>query len=41
MNDFERDYGQYPLDTAQDYRTSGKPALQEEAAENEAFDPPC
>ena len=39
MNDFERDYGQDPLDTAQEYRTTGKPELKEEAAENDAFDP--
>lgn len=39
MNDFERDYGQDPLDTAQEYRVTGKPELTEEEAENEAFDP--
>src|SRR5688572_23815510 len=39
MNDFERDYGQAPLDTAQEYRTSGKPELKEEAAESDALDP--
>lgn len=39
MNDFERDYGQEPLDTAQEYRTTGKPELKEEEAENEVFDP--
>lgn len=39
MNDFERDYGQDPLDTAQEYRTSGKSELKEKEAENEAFDP--
>lgn len=39
MNDFERDYGQDPLDTAQEYRTTGKPDLAEDESKNEQFDP--
>jgi hypothetical protein len=39
MSDFERDYGQEPLDTSQEYRVAGKPEMEEEKAENEAFDP--
>lgn len=39
MTDFERDEGREALDTAQDYRVTGKPELEEEEAEEETFDP--